>query len=103
MRGQCLRRGQADPARPATQARAALGHDRQHHLHGRQDLHPLSSWYHAATFALAASSDCLRMALGSFGLKVVIEPGGNQTEWGGSAAEKVRAVTGTDPYAAQGN
>ena len=65
---------------------------------------PLGSWYHATKFALEAISDCLRMELEPFGINVVvIEPGGIQTEWGGIAAEKVRAVSGTGPYAAQGN
>lgn len=65
---------------------------------------PLGSWYHATKFALEAISDCLRMELKSFGVNVVvIEPGGIQTEWGGIAAEKVRAVSGIGPYARQGN
>jgi len=65
---------------------------------------PLGAWYHATKFALEAISDCLRMELGPFGIDVVvIEPGGIQTEWGGIAAEKVRAVSGTGPYAPQGN
>ena len=65
---------------------------------------PLGSWYHATKFALEAISDCLRMELRPFNINVVvIEPGGIQTEWGGIAAEKVRAVSGTGPYASQGN
>lgn len=65
---------------------------------------PLGSWYHATKFALEAISDCLRMELRPFNINVVvIEPGGIQTEWGGIAAEKVRAVSGTSPYAQQGN
>ncbi len=44
------------------------------------------------------------MELRPFGINVVvIEPGGIQTEWGGIAAEKVRTVSGTGPYAPQGN
>jgi NAD(P)-dependent dehydrogenase (short-subunit alcohol dehydrogenase family) len=65
---------------------------------------PLGSWYHATKFALEAISDCLRMEVKPFGINVVvIEPGGIQTEWGGIAAEKVRAVSGAGPYAPQGN
>jgi NAD(P)-dependent dehydrogenase (short-subunit alcohol dehydrogenase family) len=65
---------------------------------------PLGSWYHATKFALEATSDCLRMELRPFGINVVvIEPGGIQTEWGGIAAEKVRTVSSTGPYASQGN
>ena len=33
----------------------------------------------------------------------MIEPGGIKTEWPSIAAEKVRAVSGTGPYAAQSN
>lgn len=65
---------------------------------------PLGGWYHATKFALEALSDCLRMELTPFNINVVvIEPGGIKTEWSGIAAEKVRAVSGTGPYAAQGN
>lgn len=65
---------------------------------------PLGGWYHATKFALEALSDCLRMEVEPFGINVVvIEPGGIKTEWSGIAAEKVRAVSSTGPYAAQGN
>ena len=65
---------------------------------------PLGTWYHGTKFALEAISDCLRMELKPFGIDVVvIEPGGMETEWGGIAADKVRAVSGTGPYAPQGN
>ena len=65
---------------------------------------PLGAWYHATKHALEALSDCLRMELKPFGIDVVvIEPGGIRTEWPAIAAEKVRAVSGTGPYAAQGN
>ena len=64
----------------------------------------LGAWYHATKFALEALSDCLRMELKPFGIDVVvIEPGGVRSEWGGIAAQKVRAVSGTGPYAPQGN
>jgi NAD(P)-dependent dehydrogenase (short-subunit alcohol dehydrogenase family) len=65
---------------------------------------PLGAWYHATKFALEAISDCLRMEVKPFGINVVvIEPGGVRTEWPGIAAENVRAVSGTGPYAPQGN
>jgi NAD(P)-dependent dehydrogenase (short-subunit alcohol dehydrogenase family) len=65
---------------------------------------PLGAWYHATKFALEAISDCLRMEVKPFGIDViVIEPGSIRTEWGGIAAEKVRAVSGSGPYAPQGN
>lgn len=65
---------------------------------------PLGAWYHASKHALEALSDCLRMELKSFGIDVVvIEPGAIRTEFNGIVDEKVRAVSGTGPYAAQGN
>jgi NAD(P)-dependent dehydrogenase (short-subunit alcohol dehydrogenase family) len=65
---------------------------------------PLGAWYHATKFALEALSDCLRMEVAPFGIDVVvIEPGGIRTEWSGIAADKVRAVSGSGPYAPQGN
>ncbi|WP_157988118.1 oxidoreductase, partial [Jiangella endophytica] len=65
---------------------------------------PLGAWYHATKFALEAISDCLRLELKPFGIDViVIEPGGIRTEWGGIAADKVRAVSSSGPYAPQGN
>ena len=65
---------------------------------------PLGAWYHATKHALEALSDCLRMELRPFGINVVvIEPGGIRTEWPAIAAEKVHAVSGTGPYAAQAN
>ncbi|MFN8029089.1 MAG: oxidoreductase [Dermatophilaceae bacterium] len=65
---------------------------------------PLGGWYHATKFALEALSDCLRMEVAPFGIHVVvIEPGGIRTEWSGIAADKVRAVSATGPYAPQGN
>jgi short-subunit dehydrogenase len=64
---------------------------------------PLGAWYHATKFALEALSDCLRMEVAPFGINViVIEPGGIRTEWSGIAADKVRAVSGSGPYAPQG-
>lgn len=65
---------------------------------------PLGGWYHATKFALEALSDCLRMEVAPFGIDVVIiEPGGIKTEWSGIAADKVRAVSGSGPYATQAN
>jgi short-subunit dehydrogenase len=62
---------------------------------------PLGARYHATKFALEAISNCLRMEVAPFGIDVVvIDPGGIRTEWGGIAAEKVRAVSSRGPYAA---
>jgi NAD(P)-dependent dehydrogenase (short-subunit alcohol dehydrogenase family) len=63
---------------------------------------PLGAWYHATKFALEALSDCLRLEVEPFGIDVVvIEPGGINTEWGGIAADKLRTVSASSPYADQ--
>jgi len=44
---------------------------------------PLNAWYHASKFALEGWSDCLRIELEPFDIKVVVlEPGGVKTEFG---------------------
>jgi short-subunit dehydrogenase len=51
---------------------------------------PHGSWYHATKFAVEGLSDCLRMELKQFGIKVVlIEPGPIQTEWNVIAEENL--------------
>ena len=63
---------------------------------------PLGGWYHATKYALEALSDCLRLEVKPFGVNVVIvEPGGVQTEWADITASKLRAVSGSGPYAGQ--
>ncbi|AIV53328.1 short chain dehydrogenase family protein [Burkholderia pseudomallei MSHR7498] len=65
---------------------------------------PMGAWYHGTKFALEGLSDCLRMEVQPFGINVVvIEPGGIKTEWGGIAADKLRTVSGSGPYAVQAN
>ncbi len=65
---------------------------------------PLGGWYHATKFALEALSDCLRMEVEPFGIRVVvIEPGSIETEWGAIAADKLRASSSSGPYADQAN
>lgn len=42
---------------------------------------PFGSWYHATKYALEGWSDCLRLELAPFGIKVaIVEPGGFKTE-----------------------
>jgi NAD(P)-dependent dehydrogenase (short-subunit alcohol dehydrogenase family) len=61
---------------------------------------PFGGWYHATKFALEAFSDCLRLEVEPFGIKVVvIEPGGIKTEWGTLAAEHLRKISGNGAYA----
>jgi NAD(P)-dependent dehydrogenase (short-subunit alcohol dehydrogenase family) len=63
---------------------------------------PLGGWYHATKFAIEAISDCLRIETKPFGINVVvIEPGAIDTEWGDIAADGLRAVSGSGPYAKQ--
>ena len=63
---------------------------------------PLGGWYHATKFALEALSDCLRLEVKPYGINVVvIEPGGIKTEWGDIAADHLREVSSSGPYADQ--
>ena len=63
---------------------------------------PLGGWYHGTKFAVEALSDCLRIETKPFGINVVvIEPGGIKTEWGDIAADGLREMSGSGPYADQ--
>jgi len=60
---------------------------------------PLGAWYHATKHALEGWSDCLRLELKSFNIKVVvIEPGAIATEFGDVLYEPMLKVSGNGPY-----
>jgi short-subunit dehydrogenase len=60
---------------------------------------PLGAWYHATKHALEGWSDCLRIEVKQFGIKVVVlEPGAIKTEWGGIMAETMMKHSGSGPY-----
>jgi short-subunit dehydrogenase len=62
---------------------------------------PFGGWYHATKFALEALSDCLRMELAPFGVRVVlVEPGAIRTEWGEIAADRLREASAGGAYEA---
>ncbi|WCM25181.1 oxidoreductase [Sphingomonas sp. QA11] len=61
---------------------------------------PFGAWYHATKFAVEGLSDCLRMELRPFGIRVVvIEPGAIRTEWGGIAHQSLLERSGDSAYA----
>ena len=61
---------------------------------------PLGAWYHATKYALEGWSDCLRLELKQFNIKVVIvEPGLIKTAWGGIAADNIERTSEHGPYA----
>ena len=65
---------------------------------------PFGSWYHATKFAVEGMSDCLRMELAPFGIKViVIEPGAIRTEWSEISRQNLLRHSGTGPYAQYAN
>ena len=71
------------PARPARDARAALGQDRQRLLDGRAADVPRRWGYHATKYAVEALSDALRFEVRGFGVDVIlIEPGLIRTRFG---------------------
>ena len=63
---------------------------------------PLSAWYHTTKFAVEGLSDCLRMEVKPFGIRVVIiEPGAIATEFAGPATEGMEKASGHTAYAGQ--
>ncbi len=63
---------------------------------------PLSAWYHTTKFAVEGLSDCLRMELKPFGIRVVlIEPGAIATEFAGLATEAIGKTSSNNAYAEQ--
>ena len=59
----------------------------------------LGGWYHATKHALEGWSDCLRLELAPFGIKVVVvEPGLIETAFGDVVAEGLVKRSGNGPY-----
>ena len=57
---------------------------------GGKIYEPFGSWYHASKFAVEGMSDCLRLELEPFGIRViVIEPGAIKSEWTGIARDNL--------------
>lgn len=62
---------------------------------------PLGAWYHASKHAVEGWSDCLRLEVAPFGIRVVIiEPGTIATEFGDVMLEPMLERSGSGPYAA---
>jgi NAD(P)-dependent dehydrogenase (short-subunit alcohol dehydrogenase family) len=60
---------------------------------------PLGAWYHATKHALEGWSDCLRLELKPFGIRVVIvEPGLIATEFGNVMTQPMLERSGRGPY-----
>ena len=60
----------------------------------------LGAWYHATKHALEGWSDCLRLELAPFGIKVVVvEPGLIETGFGDVVANGLLKRSGSGPYA----
>jgi short-subunit dehydrogenase len=60
---------------------------------------PLGAWYHATKYAVEGLSDCLRMEVKQFGIKVVIiQPGAIKTQWNVIAEENLARVSGKSIY-----
>ncbi len=59
----------------------------------------LGAWYHATKHALEGWSDCLRLELKDFGIKVVVvEPGLIKTEFGEVMFENLKKTSANSPY-----
>jgi short-subunit dehydrogenase len=60
---------------------------------------PLGAWYHATKHALEGFSDCLRLELKQFGIKVVIlEPGAIETNFGGPLLKNLNKLPKDSAY-----
>lgn len=60
---------------------------------------PLGAWYHATKHAVEGFSDCLRIELKPFGIKVVIlEPGAIETQFGNVMLANFPKESKTGPY-----
>jgi len=67
---------------------------------GGKFYEPFGAWYHATKFAVEGFSDCLRLELKPFGIKVVIiEPGPIITEWNEIARDSLLERSGSTAYA----
>lgn len=61
---------------------------------------PMGAWYHASKHALEGWSDCLRIELMPFNIKVVVlEPGIIETEFGSVMLDNISAFSGKGAYA----
>ncbi|MEG3129318.1 oxidoreductase [Pantoea cypripedii] len=59
----------------------------------------LGAWYHATKHALEGWSDCLRLEVAGFGIKVVIvEPGVIETGFGDAASDSIVKRSASGPY-----
>ncbi|WP_321802464.1 oxidoreductase [Burkholderia sp. BCC1988] len=59
----------------------------------------LGAWYHATKHALEGWSDCLRLEVAEFGIKVVIvEPGVIETGFGDAATDSIVKRSASGPY-----
>ena len=59
----------------------------------------LGAWYHATKHALEGWSDCLRLEVAGFGIKVVIvEPGVIETGFGDAASDTIVKRSSSGPY-----
>ena len=69
---------------------------------GGKIYEPLGGWYHATKFAVEGLSDCLRIELAGFGIRVVlVEPGPILTEWNAIARQSMLASSAGTPYETQ--
>jgi NAD(P)-dependent dehydrogenase (short-subunit alcohol dehydrogenase family) len=67
---------------------------------GGKIYEPFGSWYHGTKFAVEGMSDCLRMELRPFGIRVIIiEPGAIVSDWSLISRDNLLENSGKGPYA----
>ncbi len=65
---------------------------------------PLGAWYYATKHALEAWSDCLRVEVKQFGVKVsIVEPGAIKTDWVNIATDNLRKTSRKGAYSELSN
>lgn len=83
---------------PAMRARRA-GHIVNITSMGGKMYSILGAWYHATKHAMEGWSDCLRLEVAGFGIKVVIvEPGVIETGFGDAASDSIVKRSASGPY-----
>lgn len=83
---------------PAMRARRA-GHIVNITSMGGKMYSILGAWYHATKHSLEGWSDCLRLEVAGFGIKVVIvEPGVIETGFGDAASDSIVKRSASGPY-----
>ncbi len=66
---------------------------------GARFYEPFGGWYHATKYAVEGLSNCMRLEVAPFGVKVIlIAPAAIRSEWHGIAGDSLEEVSGATAY-----